>query len=86
MLRELTAMTVLLISSTIATADHPLPFTVKVLTVDANEGCDVADVDNDGKLDVIAGRNWFRNGEWVARPVRPSRTGKPTGKHSTRRR
>ncbi|MCA9110391.1 MAG: VCBS repeat-containing protein [Planctomycetaceae bacterium] len=70
MLRELTAMTVLLISSTIATADHPLPFTVKVLTVDANEGCDVADVDNDGKLDVIAGRNWFRNGEWVARPVR----------------
>jgi len=40
------------------------------LAVDANEGCDIADFDGDGKLDVSAGRNWFRNGEWVPRPVR----------------
>lgn len=53
-----------------AEAQHPLKFETKLLTVDANEGCDVADIDGDGKLDVIAGRNWFRNGEWVARPVR----------------
>lgn len=51
-------------------AGHPVPFDVKLLAVDANEGCDVADVDRDGKLDVIAGRNWYRNGEWVPRPVR----------------
>ena len=51
-------------------AEHPIPFTVKVLTVDANEGCDIADFDGDGKLDVVAGRNWFRNGDWAARPVR----------------
>jgi hypothetical protein len=36
-----------------------VPFDVNLLYVDANEGCDVADVDGDGKLDVIAGRNWF---------------------------
>ncbi|MGD9855442.1 MAG: FG-GAP repeat domain-containing protein [Planctomycetaceae bacterium] len=53
-----------------AIAGHPIPFDVKLLAVDANEGCDVADVDGDGKLDVIAGRNWYRNGEWVPRALR----------------
>ncbi|RMG02480.1 MAG: VCBS repeat-containing protein [Planctomycetota bacterium] len=59
-----------LVWSTRGFADSPFTFDVRVLTVDANEGCDVADVDNDGKLDVIAGRNWYRNGEWIPRPVR----------------
>lgn len=55
---------------TLAQAEEPIRFTVKVLTVDANEGCDIADFDGDGKLDVVAGRNWFRNGDWLPRPVR----------------
>ena len=33
------------------------------------EGCAVADFDNDGKLDIAAGRNWYRNGDWLPRPV-----------------
>jgi len=53
-----------------ATADHPVAFEVKLLAVDANEGCDVADFDGDGKLDVVAGRSWYRNGDWAPRPVR----------------
>jgi len=53
-----------------AYAGHPVRFDVKVLTIDDNEGCDVADFDGDGKLDVVAGRNWYRNGEWGPRPVR----------------
>ncbi len=43
-------------------AQHPIRFEVELLAVDSNEGCDVADIDGDGKLDVVAGRNWFRNG------------------------
>ena len=49
---------------------EPLQFDVQLLTIDANEGCDVADFDGDGKLDIVAGRNWYSNGQWVPRPVR----------------
>ena len=45
--------------ATVAVAEHPVSFEIKVLTVDANEGCDIADFDGDGKLDVVAGRNWY---------------------------
>lgn len=55
---------------TVSNAQHPIQFDVRLLTVDSNEGCDVADVDGDGQLDIIAGRNWYRNGEWAPRPLR----------------
>ena len=45
-----------------AGANHPVSFDIRLLAVDGNEGCDIADIDGDGKLDVVAGRNWYRNG------------------------
>jgi hypothetical protein len=51
-------------------ADSELQFDVRLLTVDGNEGIAAGDFDGDGKLDLAAGRNWFRNGDWAARPVR----------------
>ncbi len=51
-------------------AAEPLHFDVKLLAVDANEGVAAGDVDGDGKLDLVAGRNWFRNGDWAPRPLR----------------
>lgn len=47
-----------------------LKFEIRCLTIDANEGIAAADIDQDGKVDLVAGRNWFRNGDWVARPLR----------------
>lgn len=51
-------------------ASEPLQFDIKLLTVDANEGIAAGDVDNDGLLDLVAGRNWYRGGEWTPRPLR----------------
>ncbi|MFG0255807.1 MAG: FG-GAP repeat domain-containing protein [Rhodopirellula sp. JB053] len=51
-------------------ASDPLSFDVRLLTVDANEGIAAGDVDLDGRLDIVAGRNWYRGGEWVPRPLR----------------
>lgn len=51
-------------------AAHPVKFDVQLLCVDANEGCDVADFDGDGRLDICAGRNWYRNDDWAPRPLR----------------
>lgn len=58
----------------VVTVDGPnepgVKWVIHALALDANEGCDIADVDGDGKPDVIAGRNWYRNGDWAGRPLR----------------
>ena len=47
-----------------------LSWKVKLLALDTNEGVAIADFDGDGRLDVSAGRNWFHNSDFVARPIR----------------
>lgn len=59
-----------LVPSDSVAESRSLKWTVKVLTVDGNEGIDVADFNKDGQLDVIAGRNWYAAPDFVARPVR----------------
>lgn len=73
-MKILAALPFVLIACTTVQADHPVPFEVQVLAIDANEGVAIADYDKDGKLDISAGRNWYRNpgdeGAWVPRPLR----------------
>jgi len=50
--------------------DSGVTYTARLLTIDANEGIAAGDVDGDGVTDLVAGRNWFRGGDWAARPRR----------------
>ena len=47
-----------------------IQFQIQLLTVDANEGVAIADVNLDGKPDVVAGRNWYANPNFAPRPLR----------------
>lgn len=54
----------------VATETTPLKFKVKWLAIDTNEACDVGDINKDGQMDVIAGRNWYAAPDYLPRPVR----------------
>ena len=53
-------------------AEEPagLRFSNRCLMVSPNEGCAVADVNRDGRPDVIAGTHWFAAPDFVPRPLR----------------
>jgi len=47
-----------------------LKWEIRVLTIDSNEGIDLADFNQDGLIDVAAGRNWYAAPDFTPRPVR----------------
>jgi hypothetical protein len=59
-------------STPITAADEPtgLKFSKRCLMVSPNEGCAIADVDRDGRPDIIAGTHWFAAPDFVPRPIR----------------
>jgi hypothetical protein len=60
-----------LISNVFAQAETPsMKFSKRCLIFDMNEGCAVADVNKDGKPDIIAGEHWYAAPDFIPRPLR----------------
>ena len=54
-----------------AQAETPaVKFSKRCLIFDMNEGCAVADVNHDGRPDVIAGEHWYAAPDFIPRPLR----------------
>lgn len=66
------ALTISMINGLPALAEGPatVKFARRCLMVTPNEGCDIADVNRDGTLDIIAGTHWFAGPDFAARPIR----------------
>lgn len=58
------------VSGLAAEAPPTVRFSKRCLMISPNEGCAVADVNRDGRPDVIAGTHWFAGGDFVPRPLR----------------
>lgn len=49
---------------------RPVRFSKQCLAIDMNEGCAIADVNRDGKPDIVAGEHWYAAPDFIPRPVR----------------
>ncbi len=58
------------VSPAIGNAADTVKFSKQRLIISANEGNAVADINRDGQLDVVAGRNWYAAPDFVPRPLR----------------
>lgn len=58
------------LSQVLLAEDKKLIFEKKLLFIDNNEASEIADYNNDGILDISAGRNWYPGPDYIPRPVR----------------
>lgn len=47
-----------------------IPFRVHTLDLGRNEACSVADMNGDGRLDIVSGENWYEAPDWKKHPYR----------------
>jgi hypothetical protein len=58
-------LTSVLLCADIVTRAPDIPFEKHTLDLGSSESCAVADINGDGKLDIISGENWYEAPRWV---------------------
>jgi len=71
MRRQMAAIMALLLAAAGLAGAAEVKFERHILDRGTAESCAVADVNGDGRLDIIAGDNWYLAPEWRRRPLRP---------------
>lgn len=71
-LARLLGCSVVLSTAALSNAAEPADstWTVRPLAIDANEGLALGDIDGDGRIDVVSGRQWYAAPDFVPRPLR----------------
>jgi len=55
----------------LAQAEPPtVKFSKRCLMINLNEGCAIADINHDGKPDIVAGTHWYAGPDFIPRPLR----------------
>ena len=72
MTRLLIAACLCLVGVLAWTASRPadIPFEKHTLDLGANESCAVADINGDGKPDIVSGENWYEGPRWTKHKFR----------------
>ncbi|MDP7206193.1 MAG: hypothetical protein QGH11_11515, partial [Pirellulaceae bacterium] len=73
MMKVLTSIlaTLLMLGAFQLGAEEPsLAWKVQPLTIDLNEGIDIADINGDKIPDILSGRNWYAGPNYTPRPLR----------------
>lgn len=60
----------LAVSALAADPSQELAFERRTIDLGRNESCAVADIDGDGRLDIVSGENWYAAPDWKRHPFR----------------
>src|SRR5664279_4097840 len=63
-------LAVVLIAGAVRTRTPEIPFIKHTIDLGANEPCAWADINNDGRLDLVSGENWYEAPKWTKHKFR----------------